>query len=81
MTSKADILDGVGEGLTGGGVPPSSDLTSCIVNGTAARSSEIPSSELTLGFRSDVDGCDHTALRCSGSGARAAISFAERETV
>lgn len=47
MTSYEDILDKPGP--DGGGVPPSSDLTSWIVNGTAVRSSAIPSKEFTEG--------------------------------
>lgn len=47
VTSYEDILDKPGP--DGGGVPPSSDLTSWIVNGTAVRSSAIPSKEFTEG--------------------------------
>lgn len=59
-------------------MPPSSDFTSCKLKGTTARSSDIPSSELTPGFKS-ADGCDHTALRCSGSGALVVNSLEGRE--
>lgn len=50
VTSWRDMRDVAG-GRAGGGVSPSSDLTSCIENGI--RSSAIPSSELT-GFKSDL---------------------------
>ena len=56
-------------GKVEGGVSPSSDLTSWIEKFTDAKSSTIPSKELTE-FRAALLGCDHTALRCSGSGAR-----------
>ena len=45
VISLADIR-GQGPGPDGGGVPPSSDLTSCRENGTPVRSSTIPFNEL-----------------------------------
>lgn len=41
VTSCSDIRDGPWD-VVGGGVSPSSDLTSCKVNGTEVRSSAIP---------------------------------------
>ena len=67
VTSYEDILDKPGP--DGGGVPPSSDLTSWIVNGTAVRSSAMPLRELTEGKAALSEAWDQTALRCSGSGA------------
>ena len=46
VTSYEDILVH-GPELDGGGVSPSSDLTSCSVKGTPVRSSAMPLSELT----------------------------------
>ena len=63
------------EGIEGDGVSPSSDLTSCKVNGSAVKSSAIPSSEFTAGKPGLFEVCDHTALRCSGSGPLAVGSF------
>ena len=68
VTSYADILDH-GPGAAGGGVAPSSDLTSCIEKGTVVRSSAIPFNEFTGWFCALSNGDDHTAFRCSGSGA------------
>lgn len=64
--------------MDGGGVSPSSDLTSCNVNGRAVKSSAIPSSELTACNPALSEVCDHTALRCSGSGPRAGDSLTGR---
>lgn len=47
VTSWSDILDGTFAADVGGGVSPSSDLTSCNVNGRAVRSSAMPSREFT----------------------------------
>ena len=66
VTSYEDILNKPGP--DGGGVPPSSDLTSWMVNGTAVRSSAIPSREFTEGKAALSDAWDQTAFRCSGSG-------------
>jgi hypothetical protein len=63
------------EGAVGGGVSPSSDLTSWIVNGTDERSSAIPSRELTAGTPGLSDVCDHTAFKSSGSGTLEGESF------
>ena len=71
MTSESDIR----EGAVGGGVSPSSDLTSWRLNGTFVRSSAIPSNELTEGSGSFAPDFDHKILRCSGSGAREGDSF------
>jgi hypothetical protein len=71
VTSESDIR----EGAVGGGVSPSSDLTSWRLNGTFVRSSAIPSNELTEGNASFAPDFDHTILRCSGSGAREGDSF------
>ena len=71
VTSERDIR----EGPVGGGVSPSSDLTSWRLNGTFVRSSAMPSSELTEGNGSFDPDFDHTILRCSGSGAREGDSF------
>lgn len=65
-------------GRLGGGVSPSSDLTSWIVKGSAVRSSAMPSRELTGRSPALFGGCDQTALRCSGSGARAGESLSGR---
>lgn len=59
----------------GGGVSPSSDFTSWIVNGSAVRSSAIPSSELIPCSPALFEVWDHTALKCSGSGPLAGDSF------
>lgn len=75
VTSWMDILEGA-LGKDGGGVSPSSDLTSCKVKGNAVKSSAIPSSELTGCSPALLEVCDQTAFRCSGSGARAGDSFA-----
>ena len=74
VTSCRDIRDGAAE-LVGGGVSPSSDFTSCSVNGSPVRSSAMPSRELTGCTGSLSEACDQTALRCSGSGARAGESL------
>lgn len=74
VTSWIDIFEGIAE-LVGGGVSPPSDLTSWIVNGRAVRSSAIPSSEFTAGIGSLSAACDHTAFKCSGSGALAGESL------
>ena len=71
VTSESDIR----EGAVGGGVSPSSDLTSWRLNGTFVRSSTMPSNELTEGNGSFPPDFDHTILRCSGSGAREGDSF------
>lgn len=71
MTSESDIR----EGAVGGGVSPSSDLTSWRLNDTFVRSSAMPSNELTEGNGSFAPDFDHTILRCSGSGAREGDSF------
>ena len=71
VTSESDIR----EGAVGGGVSPSSDLTSWRLNGTFVRSSAMPSNELTEGNGSFPPDFDHTILRCSGSGAREGDSF------
>lgn len=63
--------------VVGGGVPPSSDLTSCKVNGMAVKSSAIPSREFTACNPALLEVCDHTAFRCSGSGPRNGESFTE----
>ena len=75
MTSDAVILVH-GPELEGGGVAPSSDLTSCIEKGTPERSSAIPFREFTGWICALSEGCDQSALRCSGSGALEGISFA-----
>lgn len=54
VTSYEDIRDGADE-PDGGGVSPSSDFTSCNVNGIAVKSSAIPSSELTAWTRPFTD--------------------------
>jgi hypothetical protein len=78
VTSCNDIRDAAIE-VDGGGVcpraSPSSDLTSCKVNGKAVRSSAMPSSEFTAGSLALSEAWDQTALRCSGSGARAGDSL------
>ena len=74
VTSCRDIRDGAAA-VVGGGVSPSSDFTSCRVNGSPVRSSAMPSSELTACTLALSEACDHTALRCSGSGARAGESL------
>ena len=74
VTSCIDILDG-GPEPDGGGVSPSSDFTSCNVNGTAVKSSAMPSREFTAGKAPWADVCDHTAFKCSGSGALAGDSL------
>lgn len=79
VTSWSDILDGTFATEVGGGVSPSSDLTSCNVNGRAVRSSAMPSREFTACTRVLSEGCDHTAFRCSGSGALAGDSFADEK--
>jgi hypothetical protein len=79
VTSWSDILDGTFAAEVGGGVSPSSDLTSCSVNGRAVRSSAMPSREFTACTKALSEGCDHTAFRCSGSGALAGDSFAEEK--
>ena len=71
VTSDSDIR----EGAIGGGVSPSSDLTSWRLNGTFVRSSAMPSNELTEGSGSFAPDFDHNILRCSGSGAREGDSF------
>ena len=71
MTSCSDIREGPGPfELVGGGVSPSSDLTSCNMNGTDGKSSAIPSREFTPGTSAFSDVCDHNNLSCSGSGCR-----------
>ena len=70
VTSEEDILV-QGPELEGGGVAPSSDLTSCKENGTPVRSSAISFNELTGCICALSGVCDQTAFRCSGSGARA----------
>ena len=72
VTSESDIR----EGTVGGGVSPSSDLTSWRLNGTFVRSSAMPFNEFTDGNGSSPPDLDHTILRCSGSGAREDDSFA-----
>ena len=67
-------------GRDGGGVSPSSDLTSCRVNGRAVRSSAIPSKEFTGCNPALLEVWDQTALRCSGSGALAGESLIGRIT-
>ena len=83
VTSCKDIRDGPLEvgGLeaVGGGVSPSSDFTSCRVNGTEGRSSAIPFSELTAGTSAFEDVCAQRSFKCSGSGARAEESLIEKE--
>jgi hypothetical protein len=74
VTSCSDIREGAVEPV-GGGVSPSSDFTSCSVNGNAVKSSAMPSKELTACTLALSEACDQTALRCSGSGARAGESF------
>lgn len=74
VTSYADIL-AHGPEPEGGGVSPPSDLTSCSEKGTPVRSSAMPLSEL-MGCMCALSGvCDHTAFKCSGSGARAGDSL------
>lgn len=46
-----------------------------MVKGRAVRSSAIPSNEFTAGIDSLSAACDHTAFRCSGSGALAGESL------
>lgn len=65
-TSCWDILDGGFE--FGGGVSPSSDLTSGTTKGTGTRSSPIFSNELIDGASLALGSCDHKAFRCSGLG-------------
>lgn len=77
VTSCSDIRDGPLD-VIAGGVSPSSDLTSCRVNGTEVRSSAIPSREFTTGSSAFVEVCDQRSLRCSGSGGRAGESFIEK---
>lgn len=72
LTSEADMR----KGAVGGGVSPSSDLTSWRLNGTFVRSSAMAFSEFTEGDGSSPPDFDHTILRCSGSGAREGDSFA-----
>lgn len=79
VTSWSDILDGTFAAEVGGGVSPSSDLTSCNVNGRAVRSSAMPSREFTACTRALSEGCDQTAFRCSGSGALAGDSLADEK--
>lgn len=79
VTSWSDILDGTFAADVGGGVSPSSDLTSCNVNGRAVRSSAMPSREFTACTRALSEGCDQTAFRCSGSGALAGDSLADEK--
>lgn len=74
VTSCNDIRDGPWD-VVGGGVSPSSDLTSCSVNGTEVRSSAIPWREFTAGSSAFEDVCDQRSLRCSGSGGLAGESF------
>ena len=71
VTSESDIR----EGAVGGGVSPSSDLTSWRLNGTFVRSSAIFFNEFTDGSAGSSPDFDHTILRCSGSGAREGDSF------
>lgn len=80
VTSCSDIRDGPWD-VVGGGVSPSSDLTSCRVNGTEVRSSAIPWREFTAGNSAFVEVCDQRSLRCSGSGGRAGESFMEKAPV
>ena len=68
VTSEADILNGPED--AGGGVPPSSDLTSCNENGSVVRSSAMAFNELIVGTPSLFDVCDQTAFSTSGSGIR-----------
>lgn len=79
VTSWSDILDGTFAADVGGGVSPSSDLTSCNVNGRAVRSSAMPSREFTACTKALSEGCDQTAFRCSGSGALAGDSLADEK--
>lgn len=69
VTSWSDMREDAIE-VVGGGVPPSSDFTSCKVNGIAVKSSAIPSRELTACNPALFEVCDHTAFKCSGSGPR-----------
>jgi hypothetical protein len=76
VTSCKDIREGPGPfELVGGGVSPSSDLTSCNMNDTDGKSSAIPSREFTPGTLAFSDVCDHNSLSCSGSGFRTGESF------
>ena len=76
VTSCKDIREGPEPFDTvGGGVSPSSDLTSGNMNGTDGKSSVIPSSEFTPGTSAFSDVCDHNNLSCSGSGCRTGDSF------
>ena len=68
VTSWRDIRDGA-EG-SGGGVAPSSDLTSCNEKGIDDKSSAIPSKEFVALIPDLVLPCDHKALSFSGSGLR-----------
>lgn len=79
VTSWSDILDGTFAAEVGGGVSPSSDLTSCNVNGRAVRSSAMPSREFIACTRALSEGCDQTAFKCSGSGALAGDSLADEK--
>lgn len=74
VTSWIDILEGA-EGKEGEGVVPSLDFTSGSTKGSGVRSSAIPFNEFTGLASVLLDGWDHTALRCSGSGARDGDSF------
>ena len=78
VTSDAVIRDGGATGPGSGGGEPPSDFTSCRVKGTAVRSSAMIFKLFTAGRGSLLVGCDHTALRCSGSGTRAG-DFAHAE--
>jgi len=76
VTSCKDIREGPEPLATvGGGVSPSSDLTSCNMNGTDGKSSAMPSSEFTTGTSAFSDVCDHNNFSCSGSGCRTGDSF------
>ena len=82
VTSCSDIRGCGAAGalaIVGGGVSPSSDLTSCSVKLTTGMSmSAIPLSELTAGTSDFSGGCCHKSLRCSGSGARTGDSLTEK---
>lgn len=55
-----------------------SDFTSCNVKGTAVKSSAMLFKLFTAGSGSLLEGCDHIAFRCWGSGTRAG-DFAHAE--
>jgi hypothetical protein len=74
VTSWMDIREGAPDP---GGVPPSSDLTSCSVKGIPVRSSLMLFRELDAGMSLFAETCDHTALRYSGSGCVADVFVGE----